>query len=137
MGKRFLIYGLIGLLMEILWTGIGSFFNMDLRLICHTSFWMLPIYGMVVFLEPLFDMLENSSPIIRGGVYAVSILMAEYLTGTLLNIIGVCPWDYSGTRFSINGIIRLDYAPLWAAAGLFFEFVYKKIRTYQLFVKYS
>lgn len=33
----------------------------------------------------------------------------------------MCPWDYSGAKSNINGLIRLDYAPFWMAAGLIFE----------------
>ena len=34
---------------------------------------------------------------------------------------GVCPWDYGNNPLSVLGLIRLDYAPLWAALGCFFE----------------
>ena len=33
----------------------------------------------------------------------------------------MCPWDYSGAKTSIKGVIRLDYAPYWMIAGLIFE----------------
>lgn len=33
----------------------------------------------------------------------------------------MCPWDYSHAKTNIDGVIRLDYAPLWMAAGLLFE----------------
>ena len=121
MAKRFLLYGLIGLGLELIWTGLGSFVEMDYRLICQTSVWMLPIYGLVVFLEPLFEYIEDVPIILRGGIYALAIFGAEYLTGWVLTRLGICPWDYSGERFSINGLIRLDYAPVWAIAGLIFE----------------
>ena len=34
-----------------------------------------------------------------------------------------CPWDYGDAPLNIHGVIRLDYAPLWLLAGLFFEHV--------------
>ena len=46
---------------------------------------------------------------------------AEYLSGSFLKRCGCCPWDYSHARYNIRGVIRLDYAPFWFAAGLFFE----------------
>jgi len=31
------------------------------------------------------------------------------------------PWDYSHARLGIDGLVRLDYLPLWAAYGLGLE----------------
>ncbi|HET9451523.1 MAG TPA: hypothetical protein VFO83_11595, partial [Aggregicoccus sp.] len=31
--------------------------------------------------------------------------------------IGYCPWDYTGATWSVQGLIRLDYAPFWALCG--------------------
>ena len=45
----------------------------------------------------------------------------EYLSGRLLWKHDLCPWDYGKSRFHIHRIIRLDYAPWWFLAGLFFE----------------
>ena len=51
------------------------------------------------------------------------IFSTEYLTGYLLDKRGLCPWNYSRSRFNVNHLIRLDYAPYWFAAGLFFEHI--------------
>lgn len=52
----------------------------------------------------------------------ILIFTVEYLSGLVLRmLLGVCPWDYSGNTFSVNGLIRLDYAPAWFTAGLLFE----------------
>jgi uncharacterized membrane protein len=51
------------------------------------------------------------------GFFAV-----EYLFGRLLrNVVGEAPWDYSRARFNLHGLVRLDYLPLWAGAGLALE----------------
>lgn len=108
--------------MEIIWTGLGSLLNGSIILEGGTYIWMFPIYGLAIFLEPIHDKIRDWPVIFRGGVYAVLIFLIEYLTGwTLQRLIGVCPWDYSGTPYSINGFIRLDYAPVWFGAGLIFE----------------
>ena len=39
---------------------------------------------------------------------------------------GVCPWDYTGRHSNIDGLIRLDFAPLWFMTGLLFEQITKK-----------
>lgn len=126
MKTRFAIYGLVGWFVEVVWTGLNSLMRMDAKLQCYTSIWMFPIYGMIAFFEPLCELIKKWNILYRGGVYTACIFIMEYATGMILKkIIGVCPWDYSGTKFSINGIIRLDYAPVWFGAGLFFEKVHK------------
>ena len=82
---------LCGWCMEILFTALHSLRRRDLRLTGNTSLWMFPIYG------------------------------SACLLGRLLWKHGLCPWDYGKSRFHIYRIIRLDYAPWWFLAGLFFE----------------
>ncbi|MEA4816554.1 MAG: hypothetical protein VB120_06825 [Lachnospiraceae bacterium] len=119
-----MIYGLAGWTMEIVWTGIASLLKGDLMLKSSTSLWMFLIYGSAVFLEPLFSLLEDSPVVLRGGLYMLSIFLAEFATGMLLQKTAGCPWDYGTSKYSINGIIRLDYAPVWFAVGLIFEKLY-------------
>lgn len=123
MGRRFIVYGLAGWCVEIFWTGMGSLIKGNVKLTGWTYIWMFPIYGgCAVFLELIHDRMRYRPFYVRGGVYTVVIFITEYLTGFLLKLItGVCPWDYSGCLFSINGFIRLDYAPAWFTAGLLFE----------------
>jgi len=121
----FIYYGLIGFIMEVLWTGLGSFINGDLTMKSTTSIWMFFIYGLAVFLQPLFILLEGLPIVLRGVIYMVLIFSAEYATGYLLErSIGRCPWDYGNGSFSIYGLIRLDYAPVWFAVGIFYEYIY-------------
>jgi uncharacterized membrane protein len=83
---------------------------------------MFFIYGLAVFLEPIHNRIRGLHFVIRGGVYAVLILLTEYFTGWFLSkLIGVCPWDYGLGSYVINGFTRIDYAPLWGAAGFLFE----------------
>lgn len=123
MGKRFLFYGLIGWLLEILFTGTGSFLSGSFGLTGYTYLWMFPIYGMVVFLEPVHDHIRNTPWPIRGVIWVAIIFIIEYLSGWILKLlIGFCPWDYSlASRFTVDGFIRLDYFPVWFVAGLLFE----------------
>lgn len=52
--------------------------------------------------------------------------LVEFVSGSILKEFEMCPWDYSGAAFQYRGIIRLDYAPLWFAAGLIFEKILTK-----------
>jgi uncharacterized membrane protein len=124
---RFLIYGAIGWCMEIMWTGFHSLKNKDYKMTATTSIWMFFIYGMVVFFEPVCDVLAGLPILIRGGIYVLCIFGIEYLTGGFLKRLGSCPWDYTGSKYSINGLIRLDYAPAWFLAGIIFEAVYRQL----------
>jgi len=46
----------------------------------------------------------------------------EYASGRLLRrLVGYVPWNYGRVRFSIDGLVRIDYLPLWAAYGLGLE----------------
>ena len=55
-------------------------------------------------------------------IYAGDHLYDLYIHGgTYLKKRGCCPWDYSDAPLQVNGVIRLDYAPLWFLTGLFYE----------------
>ena len=127
MGKRFVLYGFVGICAEIFWTGVGSFLQGDIRLTGFTYIWMFPIYGMTVFFEPLQHKIKNWPLVLRGGVYTVIIFFVEYNSGLLLrHILGVCPWNYTGLT-TINGLIKLDFAPLWFCFGMLLEKVHNTL----------
>lgn len=129
--ERFLLYGFIGWGMEIVWTGLHSLFRKDMKLTATTSLWMFPIYGMVVFLEPVFILLANMPLVLRGGVYMMCIFMVEYTSGfTLQRTTGFCPWDYGGSKYNIDGYIRMDYAPVWFGVGLLYERLFTIINSF-------
>lgn len=127
---RFAIYGLLGWSMEILWTATReklSGIQQDWKLKGTTYLWMFPIYGSMVFLfEPVHDFLRPWPWPMRGMVYVAGIFAVEYATGWLLRrLTGSCPWDYTGySRWQVNGLIRLDYAPAWFVMGLAAERVH-------------
>lgn len=119
----FILCGVMGWCMEILFTSLKSLHRRDLSLKGNSSLWMFPIYGCAALLTPLFKLLKNSPVIVRGLTYMGVIFSGEYITGTLLSRRSICPWDYCRHKFHINGVVRLDFAPNWFAAGLFFEWL--------------
>lgn len=129
---RFILYGLIGLAIEILWTSIYD------KLFCHkkewnlqgtTYVWMFPIYGCLVFLyEPVFNLIKDMEWYYRGAIYSLGFMTAEYIFGYLLRLVSICPWDYSNSKsLHLHGLVRLDYAPLWFAFGLLMEPISKML----------
>lgn len=127
---RFLIYGAIGWCMEVMWTGVGSAVRGDRTLSSSTSLWMFPIYGSAVLMELIYGALAGLPLPVRGVVYMLCIFGMELASGLMLLNVGACPWDYSRARYNIAGVIRLDYAPLWFAVGIFYEWLFKNFLVY-------
>lgn len=128
--KRFFIYGLTGWGMEIVWTGLYSMINGDIRLLGSTSMWMLLIYGCGVFLEPIHDIIGSWWWFFRGVIWVTIIWGIEYTSGLiLLKILGICPWVYTD-QYAVDGLITLKYAPAWFVAGLFFERLHHTLDIY-------
>ena len=120
--------------MEIVFTSMESILSGDMRLMGRTSLLMFPIYGMGAMLGPICRSLDvwlgDADRIcLRDKVWRhgmndmVLIFLAEYLSGSILKRQGICPWDYSGRLFNVDGLIRLDFAPCWFGAGLLFEWL--------------
>ncbi len=118
---NFLRCGITGWCMEILFTSLGALRRRDLTLRGSTSVWMFPIYGCAAFLAPIARRLKRKSFWLRGFTYMSLIFSVEYLSGRLLRLKSFCPWDYHRSRWNVSKAIRLDYAPFWFIAGLFFE----------------
>lgn len=121
LGRGFLICGVAGWCMEIVFTALGSLRRRELKLRGTTSLWMFPIYGSAVLLAPFMKLLRQKPLWFRGLAYMTLIFSAEHTAGSLLSRRKLCPWDYYHSRFHISRFIRLDYAPNWFVAGLLFE----------------
>ena len=131
--NRFVIYGCLGLFLEIIWTGLMSAVKGDKNLRCGTYLWMFFIYGAGVILEPLHELIREFLWIYRGFIWSAVIFAVEYMTGFILKLtIGSCPWNYDGDGdeiiTSVKGIIRIDYLPVWFFVGLLFERVHDFIK---------
>ena len=87
---------------------------------------MFPIYGCASIIAPLYARISSLSFVCRGLLYMLGFYMVEFISGSFLREIGICPWDYTGLHSNVNGLIRLDFAPLWFATGLIFERITKK-----------
>lgn len=119
--KKFLLCGLTGWCMEILFTSFDALLYGDARLLGRTSIWMFPIYGMAALISPIYIKIKHWPVLLRGLFYGVAIMVGEFISGSVLRFFGVCPWDYSDSFLNIDGLVRLDYYPLWVCAGLVFE----------------
>ena len=82
---------------------------------------MFPIYGCGAIIRPLSGKLSAVPLFVRGCIYTVGFFFVEFISGALLRCFHMCPWDYNNAKTNVDGVIRLDYAPFWLAAGLIFE----------------
>lgn len=136
MGRKFIIYGFLGLCAEIFWTGLGSLIQGDIELRGVTYIWMFPIYGLAIFIEPVHNKIRRWPLILRGGVYTLIIFAIEYSSGFILkHLLGVCPWDYGNRLMSVNGFIRLDFTPVWFCMGLLFEKVHDYLERFTVLIR--
>ncbi len=119
--KDFLICGACGWCMEILFTGLNQLRQRNMSMTGQSSLLMFPIYGMAALLRPVARLFRRKPFWVRGSIYTAIIFLGEFLSGSFLKKRGNCPWDYTRSHYHIRSIIRLDYAPYWFLAGLFFE----------------
>lgn len=126
MKSNFIRCGMYGWCMEVFWTGLHSMLRQDPKLTGVSSLRMFPIYGMASLIAPFSECLKKCRTFTRGLIYMFCFFTVEYASGTYLKKRGCCPWDYSHSPYHVNGVIRLDYAPLWFLAGLFYE---KRLRS--------
>jgi uncharacterized membrane protein len=117
---RFLVYGFAGWAIDSLFVFVHTGRRRP------SSLLNLPVYGLAQPLfEPAHDRLRHRPLAVRAGAYGCGILLVEYASGRLLRrLVGRAPWDYGRARFAIDGLVRLDYLPLWGAFGLGLERVH-------------
>lgn len=123
MRKTFIQCGILGWGMEILWTGLDSFRRRDFKL--TGSFFPLDVPHLRLrglHRPRLQTPPEEKSPFPGKSLYARHLPRGIFHRLPLKEE-KLVPWDYGDAPLNIHGVIRLDYAPLWLLAGLFFEHV--------------
>lgn len=134
---RFAVYGLAGMCLEVLFTSVATQFDGgDVRLKGWSYLWMHPIWG-IAFLtcDVLGQKLDQHrvSWIVRAPMYVVICFALEIVSGSVIRaFVGTTPWDYSAAPWNVCGLIRLDYAPLWALCGLGGERLARLLRRVQI-----
>lgn len=127
---RFFLFALLGLLMEVFFTGISELLKGNWNFAGHTSPWMMIDYGLLgVLLEPIGGpFIRRGVPLfVRAAIYMLLIFVVEYVSGIIFTKCGLRIWDYSELAYNLHGQITLLYAPLWYGLGFGCEFLYKKI----------
>lgn len=120
--EKAFVYGCLGILIEVFFTGIGSLLRKHWDAKSQTYLWMGPIYGFTaLFLEVVSEAI--SWPFyLKALIYVPIIYATEALSGWVIKqIIGKIPWDYGMGRWTPMGLINLKYAPYWFALALAFD----------------
>lgn len=86
--------------------------------------WMFPIYGLAGLLfPPILKYIGHLHFAIRAIIFAIGILLVEFISGALLDFFtGQCPWEYT-TGWHVMGYIRLDYFPFWVIFAAFIDWI--------------
>lgn len=128
----FIKFATFGLSIEVLFTAIVNNIGrlkagqkIEWSLEGHSYIWMLPIYGSIAFIAPLVIVpLQGLFIFIRLFLFALIILLVEYVTGWILRkLTGKCPWHYK-SGWHVHNLIRIDYIPLWMFFSWMVEWLY-------------
>ncbi|XP_040906285.1 transmembrane protein 229b-like [Toxotes jaculatrix] len=122
---RLYVYALHGCLCEVAFTAVWDWFStQDRRLAGHSSLWALPMYATAIYLMESLRawLLAQHQPLpVRLMVYTLFIYLWEFSWGAGLRLLRACPWDYSGYRYNLGGLVTLEYALPWAVAAFIAE----------------
>jgi uncharacterized membrane protein len=126
---RFYIYGLQGILTEVVYTALWELvFAKSIKLIGVSSVYAFFIYACSqMFIEQIHPILINTlrMPLpLRGLLYIICTYAWEFSTGYALKQFNACPWDYSTFNWHFLGVITLEYAPLWFFGSILAERIF-------------
>ncbi len=127
---RFMIYALLGLLLEVTMGAVVNFYHGNPNLRGCTSIWMILDYGLLgIVLMPIRSiLLRIKFPLLaRAIIYMLAIYLVEYVSGRIFTACGLKIWDYSHMKYQLHGQIALAYAPVWYCLGMTAELIYPKI----------
>ena len=89
MKKAFILCGLTGWCMEILWTGLHSILSGELTMTGKTSLLMFPIYGCGAIIRPLSGKL-SAVPLFAAAAFILSDFSSWNLSAVLFCAVFIC-----------------------------------------------
>jgi uncharacterized membrane protein len=131
MFARFLIFAMMGLLLEVFGGAFGSLLRYDWNLRGSTSPWMMFDYGLfgIILMSVATRLKQWRIPLVgRAAVYMLVIFLVEYVSGVIFHFgMGIQVWDYSSMRYNLHGQIALNFVPIWYFLGLVAEYLYVRV----------
>ena len=139
---RLYFWGVHGIFAEVVFTSVWEFVvTGKWSLMGVSSIWSFLTYGFGTFYlaEYLHESLYKLKVplLVRCCAYVCVAYAWEFSCGALLRFFDACPWDYTPFEYDFMGLITLEYAPLWFAAGLYFEFVIRKMKQLEAIPKWK
>ena len=117
-----LAFGLCGMLIECLFTGVWSAIHGDRKLTCQTYLWMFPVYGSAGLLLTWIHGHIFWPLILMGLLYTVLMYLFEFSWGFFFrHVLGVCPWDYGRGKWTVLGLVQLKYVGFWFGLAMAFN----------------
>jgi len=99
---------------EVIFTGVYSFFKGDKKGTSTTFIWMWIVYGLAGVVLELVKTSLDWPWYLKPLVYTPLIYGIEGLSGLALRaIIGVCPWDYNISKWTFLRVVHFGYLPAW------------------------
>lgn len=128
---RFLIFAMMGLLLEVFGGAFHDLKALDWDLRGSTSPWMMFDYGLFgLILMPVANPLKRwGIPLpVRAFVYMLMIFFVEYASGCIFHFgMGIWVWDYSDLPYNLHGQIAAAFIPTWYFLGLVGEYLYARV----------
>lgn len=128
------LFAVAGLGLEVVETAILDYSSApDRSLMGHASAWYLPFYAVVPlwYFERLHGPLFALPFYVRAAIYPLSFWAIEFAAMWLLRaLLGRSPSEenYRRSRWHVDGLIRLDLAPVWMCFGFVFEWMFRHLR---------
>ncbi|HEY9784810.1 MAG TPA: hypothetical protein V6D17_05360 [Candidatus Obscuribacterales bacterium] len=125
-----LLFAVLGLGIEVVFTALMDIAKDSKKhLMGYSSIWYMPLYALTpIFFAVLAPYLFALPWFVRGLIYVPLFFALEYAgMFSLRKLLGSSPsqQSYYQSRWNVNGLIRLDFAPAFFALGLLLEFVYR------------
>lgn len=130
------LFSVVGLGLETIFTAALDWKRDPKRhLMGYSSIWYIPLYAVTpVFFQAFGPSLFGLPWPARGLIYLAVIWAMEYLGMLALRkLLGTSPSEesYYKAKWNVHGLIRLDFAPSWFAAGLAFEYFYRWLHPFR------
>lgn len=129
-------YGLIGLLVECIFTGAKSWLRKDVHGTGTTYLTMIPVYGTAALILEAIRVKLLWPFWLLAPIYMFVIYGSEFLWGYFYRVfMDRCPWDYGKGKWTIIGLINLQYWPFWLIVAMSFNKVSALLHAFVRFLQ--
>jgi uncharacterized membrane protein len=117
---RLIVFSCLGVLTEVIFTGLKSALFGNKNATSQTYLWMFPIYGVsglifsYVWKNVSLSYLNFVEILIKTLICVFFVYAVEALSGLLIkSLIGTIPWDYGESKLTPLGLVNFKYFGFW------------------------